>query len=64
MSTETWVTVAFEAAKWVFGIIERFVDGDRSEDVMRFVDIVPKTLRSRLELVARRKATEDLLEDV
>ena len=64
MSTETWVEIAFEGAKFLFDIIQRFVGGDRSEEVLRVIQVLPRTSRSRLELIAQEKAAAQILEDV
>lgn len=57
------LTVVLDAAKFIGEMIARFVEGDRAEEVMRVIDILPPTLRSRVEIEAQREETSRKLKE-
>lgn len=52
------IDVVTAAGPVVAGLVGRWLDGDRSEEVKRVVDTLPDPLRSRVELTAQRLQTE------
>lgn len=51
-----------EIAKWVAGIVARYIAGEDSEPVRRVVDILPKKMRADVEHARQREMMRQQLE--
>ncbi len=59
----SWLTLAGQLAGFAISMVNRYLDGDDSPEVMRVIDVLPAEMRADVEHERQRRLLEDELRE-